>query len=118
MAGTVGKTAVCYQGHQAAGEQILYSLSKLIWFYELRKEPQIMLMSRQKTKYPLKQCFKNHVLEIWGSYSIIRRNVGMGLLKGEQGHICDYNPNPPKCLGILFGEIFEVVEQKGQLSQS
>lgn len=37
----------------------------------------------------------------------------MGLLKGAQGHICDQNPNPLKGLGMLF----EVVEQKGRLSQ-
>lgn len=87
MAGTVGKAAVCYQGHQAAGEQILSSLSETIWFYELRKEvaPQTMLNELAKNKVPLEAMLQMHVLKIWGSCSFFRRNVGMGLLKGGTG---------------------------------
>lgn len=55
MAGTVGKTAVCYQGHQVAGEQILYSLSEIICFYELRKEDHVTELG---TKYPRSNASK------------------------------------------------------------
>lgn len=96
----------------------LHSLYKTTYFHEPGREvaPQDMLNSWQNQSTSRKNASETMSPEIWGSHSIFGSDVGMGLLRWAQRHICGQNPKLPKCLEMLFGEIFEVVKQKGCLT--